>query len=212
MKNSLFSFLFLLAFLGSSDQLSASDGWFSCSGISVEGRVAAFFPESPTLRSTYASTGWPEWQLRVNKDFCDSWQVWGEIDWFSKSGRLFEGRHDKTTLRLATLSFGGNYILHFLPCIDVYMGGGLCWNFVNFKSHSHHGDHHHDFSKSVAGIVLKSGIYYYFYDGFFADFFLDYMYQPFHRHCRHSFSSDVERHPIPNLKAFSGGAGLGYKF
>ena len=154
---------------------------------SVEFRVGAFFPSSKEVRKIYGNTA-ANYQFEFNTSACCCncfcIQGWTSIDWTTRRGSVREcGR---TRLDLVNWSIGVKCVKTLCGCMNVYAGVGPAFGGVWVKNHNscHHNRHHERTSKGTFGVIVKSGIQYYFCHNLFADLFVDYIYQPvhFHRH------------------------------
>lgn len=211
MNSSIHKFLLtLLLFL--SLELPAVN-WDCCeswlpAGASLEVRASYFRPTSKKVRKIY-SDGWAVYGVRGSLNFCSNVQAWLGVDWSSNKGRSI-GLKDRTQLRLVPITFGMNYLFNLTPCAQFYLGGGACYSILRIKDHSPYVKEH--ISKRTWGGIIETGINYYFTQCFFADLFVDYLFQRFCFSNSHSgYSSYVERHNV-DVSGFRIGGGLGVSF
>lgn len=175
---------------------------------SLEVRAAYFRPTSKKVRDIY-SDGWATYEARGSVDFCNNLQVWLGLDWSHKEGRSL-GLRDKTKLHLIPVTLGVKYVFDIAPCTQFYVGGGACYSFL--KIHDHSPYVHQHISKRTWGGIAEAGATYYFGCNFFADIFVDYIYQKFNfSNSGSGYSSYVERHDV-DLSGFKVGGGLGVTF
>jgi len=175
-------------------------------GVTVEGRVSAFLPESKRVRRIY-DDAIPFYQYEVAKTFCNGFQGWFDVGYFEDRGRSIP-LHNKTRIRLLPLGFGVKYIFPVFSCLNAYVGGGGLYSFLRIKDHSPFVKRH--IRKNEWGGIVKIGFTYSVTCHLYIDIFADYLFQrfDFHRHPRHRF---VERNDL-NLNGVSVGAGIGFKF
>lgn len=192
-----------------SDCSSCCSSCFSDWDIAVEGRVAYFRPTAKKVKEIYGN-GWADYQLEISQGFCNNWRLWAGVSGFQKSGHSLGYIHHKTSLRLIPVTLGLKYLFNCAPCVDLYLGAGLSYSFLHIKDHSPFV--RENTKKRAFGGIFQVGAYYNFSECFFADIFVDYMYQKFH-FSDSSYSSDyyVERRDV-DLSGFKVGAGLGWRF
>lgn len=174
---------------------------------SVNVRAAYLHPTSSQVRKIYGN-GWADYQLELATNILPNWQVWGGVSGFGKKGHSI-GLEDRTHLRLIPVSLGLKYLFNCGQDLDFYVGGGLCYSFLNIKDKSPVFDEH--ISKRAFGFVLQSGVYYYFYECFFVNLFADYYFQRFHLGHNNSESSYTEWNDL-DMSAFKAGLGIGIQF
>lgn len=144
-----------------------------------------------------------ECSVEGSKSLTPSIEAWGNVGYGKKRGHSV-GLSNNTTLKLTPISAGLNWI--FLPDgnFQPYVGAGVAYNQLITEDGSP-ADIQSRVKKWQLGAVVKSGIRYQFYEGFFINMFLDYAHQRF------SFSSTdrlVSRNDV-NLSGFKFGLGVG---
>jgi hypothetical protein len=213
MKTWLYSFLLAFTFSIWTSQAVAWDccNWdccnWSCGDLAVEGRVAYFRPSSKKVQEIYGD-GWADYQIEISKGFGENWRAWLGVSGFEKSGHSL-GFHDKTKLSLIPVTLGAKYLFCLDACTKLYVGAGICYSSLSIKDHSNYVHEH--ISKGRVGGLFQVGVYYVFTEHFFADIFVDYLYQRFDFSKSHDYSQYVERHDL-NLSGFKVGGGIGIKF
>ena len=164
-------------------------------GLSVEGRVSAFFPLSQCFRDAYGDVG-ACYGIEVSKTFCKSYDAWVDADYFTKE--RYQDGCCSSEVDIVNTSIGARYRFGWTPCLTSYVGigPGLSWLYFKNKSCCDEGSH----TKLVAGLVVKTGIFYQFYKCYFVDLFVDYSYLPV------KFESTID------IGGFKTGLGLGMRF
>lgn len=164
----------------------------------VELRTAAFFPASDRFRDVYEDVG-ACYEIEVRKDFCCCYEIWGNLDYYTKHAHI-KDCCGNTQIDLLNIGSGINYVIPFCACFQAYMGIGINLALIDLTNKSCMS--HRERSNRVAiGGLLKSGICYHFTQRWFLDIFMDYLYQPVHYHQRHA--------QVGGLKI---GGGLGIRF
>ena len=163
----------------------------------LELRGAAFFPSAKRFRGIYGNVS-SCYELESVVSFCSPWEGWVNFDWYSKNGRSI-GLHDDTRVSIANGSFGIRYKYPCGGCYVPYLGIGPSFAGIHIKNKlcNHHTEEKSNF---VVGGVVKAGVYWYFCNDWFIDFFVDYLYQPKHYETR------------VDLGAVKPGIGIGVKF
>jgi hypothetical protein len=149
----------------------------------IELRSAAFFHSSKRFREIYGRVG-ASYGFEVSTRYRNCLAIWVNYDQFSKHGRVHGECGGKTRVDIYNASLGVNYLYPFCNCFEAYAGLGGSLSRINLKNRSH--CFHEEKSKLAGGLVLKSGIIYYFSCNWFLDLFVDYLYQPVkfhHHHC-----------------------------
>lgn len=139
-------------------------------------RTAAFFHSSKTFRDVYGTASGC-YELEGGIRFADCFEDWVNLNWFAKDGKTFELKQS-TRVNIANVSFGMKYRYAIGSRTSVYLGLGPTIGRI-WADHSFSGNHR-KIGKMAYGVVVKSGIHYYFSQFAFADFFIDYLYQPVH--------------------------------
>lgn len=171
---------------------------FPCFGnnYSVELRTAAFFPSSGLFRGIYGKVG-TCYQAEGSAKWKNCWDLWSNIDWFTKHGESL-GFRQPTRINILNFSLGIKYVYPFSRKCNAYIGLGpnlsVLWLKNNFLGHRE------KVSKRALGGIVKLGIQYFITDCYFLDLFVDYLYQPMH------FKNHV------NVGGFKTGIGLGTQF
>jgi len=179
-----------------------------CSGWGAEVRVAAFLPTSHRVREIYQKA-WPDYQIELSKSVCDSIDGWASVNWASSQGHAKgTSPHRETKIHLTSFNFGAKYYFRCTDCFRYYLGTGLAVVNLRLRDKHHYIKDHTD--KTRLGVVVKSGVQYFFYNGFFLDGFVDYYYQPFF--LSKSSRRNVKSHRYVDLSGFKIGLGLGLIF
>lgn len=191
----------------------------------LEVRGAYYYVPSKPLKHVYTSD-WIDYQVETAKRVHNFVEVWGGVSWASKQGHtsrtygyysdLFR---DQTKIFVLPVSLGLKLIYPILPCVDVYVGGGVCYSFLKIKNfckehYSYLGLSHSPFRKAIykneVGGIFKIGFQFAMSDSTFLDFFADYYTQRFHlshkTDRRDVFSRNVD------CSGFKFGAGFGVYF
>jgi outer membrane protein len=178
-----------------------------CRGWEIEGRVAAFRPNSKRFRKIYANWG-TEYQGEIGKRFSYSsmdFAAFVNAGWYTAKGRSI-GLRDKTRVDLVPVTFGLKYLYPIYCNIDAYLGLGAAATWVKTKDHNRFVKHEN--SKTGWGGIVKGGFQYTFYESFVADIFADWIFccrvRGGHHHGVKTNSADVG-----GLKL---GGGLGFVF
>jgi outer membrane protein W len=187
-------------------------------------RGAYYKHTSKAIRRIYP-TGWIDYQVEASKRVNDFVEFWTGVYWASKQhGRAHSasGRfRDQTRMYILPLNVGFKLIYPVLPCIEAYIGAGVCYSFLTIRNrckeqYSCWGLSRSPFrsrtQRSGVGAVFKLGFKYDLGGNVFLDIFADYFSQRFHisRH-KKSFSRNIFRHHV-DCSGFKFGAGLGVYF
>lgn len=166
----------------------------------AEIRAGYFYPTSGLLRKIYR-TGGAEGELELSRTFCINYQVWGNVNLYTKTGHS-RGLHDKTRITIVPISCGLKYIFDFKPCplYRPYVGIGPSYSLIHIRNDSSFVKKRTN--KHGFGFVVKSGIYFDLSCDFVLDLFADYYYQKIHFH-----SSGTK-----DIGGVRTGLGIGYKF
>jgi len=142
-------------------------------------RGSAFFPQSKRVRQIYGKVGGNA-EIEAAIGFTDHVALWANFDWFSKHGHSTGLLQSRTNVKIANFSFGLQFPWQIDECIILYAGVGptiaKIWlrNVINTTAQTIV----QNVSKTCVGGIVKTGIYWFFYDNFFCDTFADYLYQP----------------------------------
>lgn len=169
-----------------------------CARTSVELRAGAFFPISSDVRRFYGKP-LPFYEVEVSTNLCTCFDYFVNFDWTSKQGQFDDDLNSNNRIEIGNFSFGIKYPFAITDCSLVYFGIGPSLGWAVVKNDSFPFDF--DSTKFIAGVVLKSGINYYFSSYFFVDLFFDYLFQPVHFH-----------HTRVDMGGIRTGAGIGYTF
>ncbi len=151
-----------------------------CLNTRIEGRVAAFIPQSGRFRDIYGTAA-PYYQLEVTWPTCQHWMGWANVSYFCKDGRS-DPLKDKTTIRIVPLSAGVKYGCFLSKSIELYIGVGASYAWVNTRDHSSFVKSR--INKHAFGGVLKLGLSKRC-DWFYTSIFFDYQWQVTNsKHCR----------------------------
>lgn len=161
-------------------------------------RGGYFYPNSEKFRKIY-NNGGPEVELEFSGTFCESWTVWGNVNYFQRDGDSI-GLFDRTNIRMIPLSLGAKYQFEIDYCISPYIGAGVTYTYTQIHNHSDFVKKH--VNKNGVGGVVKSGIYIPMTRIFTLDIFLDWYYQQL------TFSS----HHKANVGGFRAGIGVASPF
>lgn len=171
--------------------------------LTFEVRAGAFFPADKHVRNLYGKV-LPSFQVEVGTQTCTCFDLWANFDYWNKRGHAGHSCC-KTRAEMFNGSIGVKYVHTLCGCasnIAPYVGiGPVLGNIWLRNKPCFCSDRTDKKSKLAFGGIVKTGVYIYFCDGFFADLFVDYLYQPvkFHNHRR-------------NLGGLQTGAGLGLSF
>lgn len=152
-------------------------------------KVGVVYPVTKSLRSTYSS-GFPIYELEGNYRTCTGWGVWGNVSYLTKKGHAkvdlenccectLDHSNLKSGTRMGLVQFGLGLEYAFdISCnLSANFGIGPTYSYINIKNDSNFGSN--KINKSGFGGIIKSGLFYYFYDCFHADLFLDYTFTEF---------------------------------
>lgn len=186
----------------------------------LEVRGAYYSPLSKMMRKIYSS-GWLDYQIEASKRISPLTYLWASVNWASKQhGKMWDGsfRH-QTKIYVLPLSIGLKVSYPILACADVYLGGGVCYSFLNIHNchpyycpsdsfSSYPAPHPRDIYKSAWGGVIKVGFYYQLGGHVFLDLFADY----FAQHFRASKHHAMPFQRYIDCSGFKLGAGFGVDF
>lgn len=161
----------------------------------LEIRSAAFIPSSQRFSKVYGDVG-VAFGIEASQRFCDSYRGWIDLDFFPKSKS--DGKCCKSRINIYNASCGINYIIPISCSVQAYIGIGPSFSRVNIKNHTCYRKEH--ISRFVVGGIIKSGVCFNFYDPFYINVFVDYLYLPVHFH------------RTVDLGGTKVGAGLGIRF
>lgn len=167
--------------------------------LTVEVRSAAVFQTSKHFREHYGSV-LPSYQieLRTTPCFYPCWENWANYDYSTKKHQVRHCCDGKSKIEIHNFSLGVDYVFNSCGNFDFYVGLGPALAVVKLKNHSCF------FKKKKVnnpfGVVVKTGMRYYFFSRLFLDIFVDYLYQP------------VNYHHRVDLGGFKTGAGIGLQF
>lgn len=188
----------------------------------LEVRGAYYYVRNKTIRRAYSSH-WIDYEVEAAKRIHDFVEVWGGVSWANKGGNIRQ-RHegylfkDRTRIYVLPVSLGLKAIYPILPCVDVYVGGGVCYSFLRIKNvckddYSYMGLSRSPFKKEIFkngfGGIVKLGFQYAMSDSTFLDFFADYYIQRFQFSRKND--RDVFHHRI-DCGGFKFGGGIGVYF
>lgn len=171
---------------------------------SLEFRVAAFFPMDDRFTRIYGDVG-VDYQIEYSTTIfcCSCLEAWVNLDWYPKHGHVRDcGSSD---IDLLNLGVGLKSSFCMCSCFYPYLGIGPSFGWVWIDNRMKccdqcHKKKDHD-SEFAVGVLVKSGLLYYFGCNLFLDLFVDYLYQPVHFHHRHV-----------DVGGFKTGLGLGVCF
>lgn len=165
----------------------------------VELRAADFIHSNHLFREIYAEGG-VDYQLQAATQVSSFLEGWCNLSWYSKHGKSV-GFGDPTKISLLNCSIGVNFLYQYSSSLTLYLGLGPSLTRMWLRNKSSFNDH--EISKAVLGIATKSGIYWRITACLYADFFIDYLYQPVHfKHRSH----------LIDLGGVKPGVGLGVIF
>jgi outer membrane protein len=173
----------------------------------IEADAAAFFPLSSAVRRIYG-TALPSFTLEFNWRFYKHWGVWLDGSYVFGNGHAMGYGHESTHLSFVPITAGAKYFYPLGESIDLYMGLGPCYSFLNTTDHSRHV--HKKTSANNFGATVKTGFIYHCNKRVFLDFFFNYMFQTMHFHKTES-DPFVYRHDV-NLSSLQLGGGIGLEF
>jgi outer membrane protein W len=205
------AYIFLLAIIAIPLQMKAeqcceaicSDSYYC----TIEGRASAYFPFNNKVRRIYSST-WGFYEGEINIP------LWCGFDGYFSAGYLENtgsslGLRNKTKLQMVPLTLGLKYFYEITPSFDLYLGVGAVYSILNIRDHSPYVHQH--ISKNSAGVTAKLGGVYFFWNNWFVDASVDYIYQNFRFKHSHSEEHYVERHNL-DMSGIKVGAGIGLAF
>jgi len=212
MKKFLSRFILIILFLQTfSLQAFPNEGCYSydeyCTTFTLEAECAGFCPLNSTMRRIYGSL-LPSFTLEGNLIINRRWGLWLDGSYIFANGRSSGVYHDSTHLSLVPISVGAKYYCPVNEWIDLYLGIGACYSFLNTTDHSEYV--HEKTSASNSGAIIKSGFIYRYCDCFFFHGFFDYMYQKMYFHKTES-DPFVYRNDA-NLSSLQFGVGIGLEF
>lgn len=158
-------------------------------------RGASFFPLEHRFQQVYGNATW-DVQVEAGMALNSGWEVFTNIDYMAIDRN--KNSCCKTYAEVVQGSFGLKRSFRLSDQNDFYLGVGPSFGHISLDNHSCCGKEVK--SKYATGVVVKSGVRHFFYNGFFLDLFVDYLYQPVHFH---------KRVDIGGIKT---GAGLGLAF
>lgn len=171
----------------------------------LEAKVSYFRPCESNVRKIYGD-GWVDYDVESEQFWCgNNWSIWEGVSWIDQTGDS-KGMHNKTNLRLFSARFGMHYFIDITPCLDFYLGSGLCYNYL--RIHDHSDVMRSQISDSGVGGIFQTGLRYSLCGCFFADLTIEYLYQKFQFGDHHH---GVKRHDL-DLSGFKLGGGIGYQF
>jgi len=153
--------------------LDRSSTFFSQINYSLKVRIAAFWPMSNRFQKIYGDVI-PSYQIEGGVTFLDRYQVWVNFDWIYKRGHSYS-LNDYTSVNIGNLSVGMNILHHFSKAFTFYAGLGPALGIITI--HNRSTNIHKNETKHLISLNVKSGFLYYFNCHYFADFFVDYLYQ-----------------------------------
>lgn len=174
----------------------------------LEGQVSYFYPLSKKMRKIYKE-GWVHYEVRTHQTFKNGWGLWQAVGWGNDVGKTTHHPHHRSKLQVLALRLGLQYQYCLTPCLRLYLGGSLNYNFLRIRERSY-------FFRSRStdksfGVLAQTGLYYLFWNQFFLDVNLEYVYQNFKfSHRRHY--SFYENGRCYNLSGIKAGLGLGIIF
>lgn len=152
------------------------------SGLDAKTKVAlrssAFFHNSERFRHLFGNVG-PCFEVEASTPLpiCpltgSPYDLWTNFDWFSKEKKQSNSRHIRASI--ANASVGVNGVYSGCENYDFYLGIGASVSRIFVNKSTRYGPE--KISKLAVGGVIKSGFRSYFYERYFADFFVDYVFQ-----------------------------------
>lgn len=158
----------------------------------TEVRGAGYRLSSNLLKNIYAEN-WTDYQVEASQRFCKNFDFWIGVNWASKRSHLHRDDYylysrEKTHIYVLPLSMGYKFTHPLSSCLDFYLGGGICYSFLNIKNGSADSENnsYRDtsfYKKSIhrngVGGVAKLGIRWAMGPETFLDVFVDYFSQRF---------------------------------
>jgi hypothetical protein len=188
---------------------------------SLEGRLGYFYPSDHRFRNVY-SNGGAIYGLEFNMQAWKRFFLWGEIDYFSKSGKtdkdfgsiinttlactLNTCQHDHTHIRIVPCSVGLKYYFNKDP-VQFYLGAGVLAAYLH--THVDSASLVSRRSKWGGGGAFKSGLLCKLGKSFLVDFFADYYLIKADLHQSHN--KNVITHHT-DISGFLFGGAFGYIF
>lgn len=180
----------LMLFVSTTSLVSAH--WNS----SVKFRGGAYFPTEHRFKRIYGKA-LPVYEVETTIALKKRFQGWINVNWLNKHGSS-DRLHYSTTIRMASLSTGGSFLLKIAQGTMVYAGLGYSLSNIDLKNHCTALCRRKN--KYISGLALKSGILLDVNCRLFTDFFVDYVFL------------DKQFRTRVLLGGFKIGAGVGYKF
>lgn len=137
-------------------------------------RIGAFFPTSDRFTEIYGDS-LPVYEIEGAWTFCQCYKAWVNIDYFCKKGHSHHLDYF-TSVKMSNFSFGITIPHRIFDQFTVYAGIGPSIGYI--AVHNRVTKKHINEKQAAFGLVLKSGITYEITSCYFADFFVDYLYQP----------------------------------
>ncbi len=163
---------------------------------SLKVRGAAFIPMGVRFKDVYGSVV-SNVQIEAATRVCKCLELWGNVDWFVKSGQSI-GLRSFSHIDTINVSFGVKLPYKFSDCWLMYVGVGPSIGRIELKNFLPTGSER--VLKGAVGAVVKTGLYCHLNKHIFIDFFVDYLHQPVR------FQSTVQ------IGGFKVGTGLGLTF
>jgi len=143
-----------------------------CDHASFQLRVGYFLPAAEKMREVFHNGG-VEPELEVDGRIYHRLRAWGNFNTFTANAASI-GLKDPTAIQIYPLSLGLKYQIQFLHALDLYLGIGPTYSFVEIQDHSPYVQE--NVSRTSWGVVGKSGLIYRFGPSIFFNFFGDYYY------------------------------------
>lgn len=172
--------------------------------ILVEAKAGYFFPINDTFKEIYQGGG--IYGIEVSAQAWKGLYPFISGSYFSEPGRSIGG-HTRTVITMAPIDVGLKYAFDLNRYLDVYIGLGAVFEYLNMKDESPYVIQ--NITKWGYGGIAKAGLWIYATKNFFIDLFGDYRFVTvdFDNTC----GGRVVRHDA-NISGFTAGGGLGYRF
>jgi hypothetical protein len=168
-------------------------------GNETEIRFAYFHPRANSFRKIYKGKR-IDYQIETCQRLPMHFFLWANGSWFPKSRQIDADHHSR--INLVTVSLGPKYQFRLHPCLYLSLGIGPAYYFLYIKDQSPcelaKTNIHHD----GWGAAFKTQLQCFFYHGVYADFFVDYLYEPL----------NAGEECVSQVGGFKVGLGLGKHF
>jgi hypothetical protein len=199
----------------------------------LEVRLAYYQPIYRLTKKLY-SHAWLDYQVEVSRRVQKYLEIWGGVYWATKHGnirssgyghRVYDDYSDSfkngTKIYVLPLCLGMKFVYPLRPCLDFYLGVGICYSFLEIRNHCkehysywgyHYAPFRHVIHKNGLGATFKAGLRYDLCATTFLDFFVDYFAQRFKFSHHDDESGRIPFNHYLDCSGFKYGAGIGVYF